>query len=111
MNRDLVETIQDDKLAIQYSRQSSFTLKRIDKEPVEFLESFLVQSFHNGFRSQTNILPSAGIGGKVAISGAQWHLQTRNGLRIVEDSGHLCDKWQPCMARGDNYVMLVVSAS
>jgi hypothetical protein len=56
MNRDLVETIQDDKLTIQNSRQSSFTLERIDKEPVKFLESFLVQSFHNGSRSQINIL-------------------------------------------------------
>jgi hypothetical protein len=97
MNRDLVETIQDDKLTIQNSRQSSFTLERIDKEPVKFLESFLVQRFHNGSRSQINILPSAGIEDKVAISGVQWHLRIRNGLRILEEAGHLCDKWQPCM--------------
>lgn len=45
MNRDLVDTIQDDKLAIQNSRQSNLTLKRIDKKPVEFLEFFLVQIF------------------------------------------------------------------
>lgn len=56
-----------------------------------------------------NILPSAGIEDKVAISGAQWHLRIRNGLRIVEEAGQLCDKWQACMVRGGNYGMLVES--
>ena len=109
MNRDLVETIQDDKLTIQDPRESRFTLERIDEEPVEFLDSISVQSFHNGSRSKINILPSAGIEDKVATSGAQWHLQTRSGPRIVEEVGYLCDKRQPCMVQEGNYGMLVKS--
>jgi hypothetical protein len=111
MNRDLVETIQYEELTIQDPRESSFTLERIDKEAVEFLESLSVQSFHNGSRSQMNILPSAGIEDKVATSGAQWHLQTRSGPRIVEEVGYLCDKWQPRMVREGTYGMLVKSVS
>jgi hypothetical protein len=42
MNRDFIEAIHDDKLAIQDSRQTDFPLKRIDKEPIKVLGILLV---------------------------------------------------------------------